>query len=254
MLTTHPLNLQDRLGPLAQAFQGQAFRHCAIDDILPPELALACREALPNVNDASWHLYHSPLEHKQSQRCLDKAFPPALDQVLTALNSETFVAQLRTITGIPDLMAAPDRFCSELHCSRQGGFLGIHTDANVHPQDYALQRRLVAVLYLSPDWQPAYGGNLELWNSDLSACIDRIETRFNRLVLFANDEDAHHGHPEPLAGPADFVRYSITIGYFTHAPTPINVPRKAQFKPRPWERGDGFEALRQDRMRLRTSS
>lgn len=119
-----------------------------------------------------------------------------------------------------------------LHISVPGGKLDVHLDYNIHPVT-GQQRRLSAILYLNPVWKEEWGGGLELWNSDMTACHAVIPPKFNRLVVFENTEHSFHGHPDPLKCPEDVVRISLANFYLTD-PVPGAVPRKrALFVPRP---------------------
>lgn len=119
-----------------------------------------------------------------------------------------------------------------VHVTTRGGKLDIHLDYNIHPVT-GKQRRLSAILYLNPVWRPDWGGALELWNWDMTACRARVMPKFNRLVVFENTEFAFHGHPDPLNCPEDTPRISLANFYLTD-PVPGAVPRKrAQFFARP---------------------
>jgi hypothetical protein len=80
-----------------------------------------------------------------------------------------------------------------VHAMRQGDFLHAHTDA-------VEDRRLAFVLYLSPDWQPRFGGGLHV--VEPSGSVLRIEAEYNSLVLFDVTTRTEHlvGPIEPEAG------------------------------------------------------
>lgn len=75
------------------------------------------------------------------------------------------------ITGIP--LAVSDDFGS--HSMAAGDFLKSHDDNNRN-------RRLALVLYLSPDWQPEYGGVLRI--VDPAGQESTVPARYNSLVAF----------------------------------------------------------------------
>jgi hypothetical protein len=80
-----------------------------------------------------------------------------------------------------------------VHRMRTGDFLLAHTDA--------VEDRLLAfVLYLSPDWQPRFGGGLHVVEPDSTTF--RIEAEFNSLVIFDVTTHTEHlvGPIEPEAG------------------------------------------------------
>lgn len=230
-----------RLLPASLTLADSAFPHLIRDGFLPPDWAEACAAALPAATDAGWHLYASPLEQKRSMRCDGRRFEPPLAELIATLTSPGFIAELSDLTR---LTLAPVAL-AELHATEPGGFLLIHCDANLHPHS-ALEKRLTALLYLSPGWRPAYGGQLEFWSEDMEHCLHRLQTPFNRLVLFAAGEKAFHGHPAALTAPAGYCRYALGVSYYGPAP-PTLPPHKARFVARPWERGDGLDPLRLQR-------
>ena len=49
--------------------------------------------------------------------------------------------------------------------SSRGGKLNIHKDYSIHPRvDPPKQRKLNLIVYLTEDWNPEWGGALELWS------------------------------------------------------------------------------------------
>lgn len=59
-----------------------------------------------------------------------------------------------------------------------------------HVDSFAGQaaRRVTAIVYLNPDWQPAHGGDLAAWTPEGEV---RIEPLLDRLVLFLSDRLPH---------------------------------------------------------------
>ena len=74
------------------------------------------------------------------------------------------------------------------------------------------------MLYLTPNWQEEWGGNLELWDTDMSSKIKDVLPIQNRAVIFNTTTKSFHGHPHPLQCPNDIYRYSIALYYFTIEP------------------------------------
>jgi hypothetical protein len=200
----------------AAAFQNaEPYPHIVIDDFLPAANARALAAVFPGPeDDVAWDHYAAPgLEVKLG--CGDETkFPEAIRTAIRDLNSSAFIHILEALTGIPHLLVDAHLLGGGMHLTRQGGLLGIHSDFNWHPQLQA-HRRLNLLLYLTPDWQPGYGGELELWSTDGTQLVRRIEPIFNRAVLFTTRSDTFHGHPQPWTAPPDIHRRSIALYYYT---------------------------------------
>jgi Rps23 Pro-64 3,4-dihydroxylase Tpa1-like proline 4-hydroxylase len=90
----------------------------------------------------------------------------------------------------------------------------LHADANRHPK-LGLYRRVNVLLYLNKDWRAEFGGQLELWDRELSRRVRCVLPSFNRCVVFNTDSTSFHGHPVPLTCPAGVTRKSLAFYYFT---------------------------------------
>jgi hypothetical protein len=102
----------------------------------------------------------------------------------------------KLLTGIEGLICGPHFFAVGLHGTGHGGKPGLQVDFNPHPR-LGLIRRINVLLYLNQEWQPDYGGYLELWRSYMSLWVKSIEQRFNRCVMFNTYKDSFHGQPVP---------------------------------------------------------
>lgn len=87
-----------------------------------------------------------------------------------------------------------------------GDYLRPHSDDNRN-------RALAIVLYLTPGWQSAWGGELSVLDSDGE--LGRIEPAFNRLVAFDVHGTTHA--VAPVGAGAGAARH--TIGGWYHRPT-----------------------------------
>jgi Rps23 Pro-64 3,4-dihydroxylase Tpa1-like proline 4-hydroxylase len=131
------------------------------------------------------------------------------------LNSNPFVGFLEKITAITGLLADPHLQGGGVHNTRPGGYLKVHADFNKHPR-YGLDRRLNLLIYLNEDWQPEYGGDLELWSPDMQSCIHSIAPIAGRCVIFRTSSNSYHGHPHPLTCPPDRSRRSVALYYYSN--------------------------------------
>lgn len=206
---------EGRLPRLVENYRsGKPFPHTVLDEFLDKASADQAQEAFPRVQDEGWIHYVHVNEKKHGLNKMDR-LPPYLREVIQKLNSDRFVRWLEKLTGIEGLHADDMLEGGGLHQSQRGGFLNIHADFTVHPHKRNWKRRVNVLVYLNKDWQPEWGGDLELWERDMSACGQKISPLFNRCVIFNTDEDSYHGLPDPIMCPEDQTRKSIALYYFT---------------------------------------
>jgi Rps23 Pro-64 3,4-dihydroxylase Tpa1-like proline 4-hydroxylase len=72
------------------------------------------------------------------------------------------------------------------------------------------------IIYLNPDWQDEWGGDLELWDREMTHCVKKVSPKAGRAVLFCTNTYTPHGHPHPLQCPDDQARKSISTFYYTN--------------------------------------
>lgn len=72
------------------------------------------------------------------------------------------------------------------------------------------------IVYLNRHWKEEYGGNLELWNREMTRCERRVLPIFNRCVIFNTTDFSYHGHPEPLTCPEGMTRKSLALYYYSN--------------------------------------
>jgi hypothetical protein len=130
------------------------------------------------------------------------------------LNGGLFLNFLEGLTGIEGLISDPHIRGGGLHEILREGALGVHADFNLHSR-LNLWRRLNLLLYLNENWDPAWGGELELWDRAGKQRVKSIAPIFNRVVIFDTSNFSYHGHPHPLMCPPDRSRKSIALYYYT---------------------------------------
>jgi 2OG-Fe(II) oxygenase superfamily len=230
--------LERDLPGLAASYAAAApFPHAVLDDLIPPDVLARLVEEHEAVPDESWTPYLHLNERKFANN-RPATWGPTLRAVADALQDERFVRFLEALTGFEGLVTDPALDGAGLHRSLRGGFLNVHADFTAHHSDPNLRRRVNLLLFLNRDWDPAWGGALELWARDMSGCVTAIEPRANRIVVFSTDETAHHGHPGKLACPPEVARRSLALYYFRpEAQVPV---RSTRYRSRP---GDGLRGL-----------
>jgi Rps23 Pro-64 3,4-dihydroxylase Tpa1-like proline 4-hydroxylase len=209
------------------------FPHIVLDDFLETKAVQQAVEEIALLNGERWNAYVHINERKFSHTD-PSSWGPGLRSILDQLESPQFARFLCALTGIDGLFVDPTLDGGGLHRSTTGGFLNIHADFTVHPHRNDWRRRVNLLLYFNEEWQPEYGGNLELWSTDMKQCQASIAPVGNRAVIFTTDVDSFHGHPKPLRCPAGVNRQSLALYYFTLETHPFI--RSTEYRARP---GDG---------------
>jgi Rps23 Pro-64 3,4-dihydroxylase Tpa1-like proline 4-hydroxylase len=174
-------------------------------------------------------------------------FGPATQQLVAACNSGPFLEALTALTGIKLLISDPYLTGGGLHQSGRGARLKVHSDFNVHPF-LKLTRRLNLLVYLNENWNTAWGGNLDLWNADMSAAVVSIPPQLGQVAIFTCSDESFHGLPDPLSCPDGVYRKSVAFYYFT---SDDKVPDARSTL---WKERTGEDFLSRPRMRLRASA
>ena len=222
--------------------------HVVLDDLIDPELIAAAeqQELEPSLN----------LEVDRSYRKIKAESPepngPAASKILESIGSARFVTFLEELTGVSGLIPDPTHYWAGLHVNPPGAFQAIHRDFRVHPIT-GLFHRVNILIYLNSNWKSEYGGELELWKSDKSACGRQVAPVAGKSVIFEAGPLAFHGIPEPINCPPGRARLSLAAIYYTVDPPPNDRKESRFFRPKrpqdPWYMGfgtfgDGVNLLR----------
>lgn len=183
--------LEQNLDHLRQDFnraKGAAnARHTYIDDLLPDDIARRIYEEFPPLEEM--RLMASFREQKYTSKAFDK-FSPLLLDVSLALQAPEVIETVEKITGVKDMIGDPQFYAGGLSAMTKGQFLNPHLD-NSHDGNQQNYRVLNLLYYVTPDWNPANGGNLELWDSNVRERVE-IQSLFNRLILMETNEKSWH--------------------------------------------------------------
>ena len=230
--------LEARIARVRSAYQSaDPFPHVILDDFLEEGVVASANEEFPTFEGGEWISYLHVNERKFGQTDAS-TWGPTLQAILRELNSDRFVRQLEQLTGIDGLFADPSLEGGGLHQSTTGGFLNIHADFTVHPQHRTWRRRVNLLVYFNEEWLPEFGGDLELWSTDMKRCEQKVAPVANRAVIFTTDPDSFHGHPEPMQCPPDRARRSLALYYFSLDED--SVVRSTEYRARP---GDGARSI-----------
>ena len=202
------------------------FPHVVLHGLFDRELLLAAASEFPSL-DSMDRQYDTSRELKSAEARWDH-FGPAVKEIISELNSGTFVEELQRISGIEGLVVDAGLYGGGQHQIGPGGFLGVHADFNLHP-NLGLYRRMNALVYLNDEWNESFGGALELWGANGPEVT--VAPELGTVVIFTTTDEAMHGHPHPLTCPEGRSRRSIATYYYTMKPhDTLDIPRSTLFK------------------------
>jgi Rps23 Pro-64 3,4-dihydroxylase Tpa1-like proline 4-hydroxylase len=194
---------------------GAPYPHICFDNFLPPDTAREVAASIPSPDDGrAWQFFFAKGFEEKWAVSDEASLPPPVLALTREFNSSRFIRFLETLTGISGLLPDPHLFGGGIHMVKTGGVLQIHSDFNV-AEHIRAHRRVNLFVYLTPDWQPEWGGALELWDRECRYKVREYAPLFNRLVVFSSRSDTFHGHPQPLACPQGVWRRSIAMYYYT---------------------------------------
>lgn len=199
----------------AKYANGDPFPNIYFEEFFNPDLLDAVLEEFPDLESKDDIKFQTPNEIKLASRG-ERRFGPMTKAFVHFLNSEPFLLFLQELTGIEETLT-PDPYFEGggFHQTKPGGFLKIHADFNKHRQT-GLDRRLNVLVYLNKDWKDEYGGHFELWNRDMTKCVNKVPPRFNTMAMFTTTDFSYHGLPNPLTCPPDRSRRSLALYYYTN--------------------------------------
>ncbi len=225
--------------PAAYGYAGNLpFPHAVIRNAWSVKRLAECKHDIARFNQ--WEGEKNFFGSTKKRYCANiEVLPQSVARLIQEASSPLFLAWLMVLTSERALLPDPYLAGGGIHQIGPGGFLKVHADFNWSEQ-LQLYRRLNLLLYLNPDWQPRWGGALELWNTDMSACVQTVLPDNNTMVIFTTDDKSYHGHPHPLECPAGVTRDSIALYYYSPIRPAVNWADKrnmTDYRPIP---GDTF--------------
>ena len=203
----------------ARFAQAQPFRHVVIENFLARDFANALLAAFPAFERGNAIGDDGVTGGKSTVERM-AALGADYRQLDALVRADEFLRFVGRLTGIDDLLYDPFYLGGGTHENRNGQALQAHIDFNYHPSE-RWHRRLNLIVYLNPDWNEGWGGNLELWRDPYAdaAPAARIVPAFNRCVIFETTEHSWHGF-DRIALPAEQTgrsRKSIALYFYTIA-------------------------------------
>lgn len=223
---------QTFLHSAASYAKAEPFPHATFRELFNPDILREIHAEFP-VAEAMSTRFQGPVQGGKYTESEFEKFGPTTQRFVGAVNSGSFCKLLTLLTGIPKLLSDPYLRGGGLHQTGRGGRLKVHSDFNVHP-DLNLTRRLNMLVYLNEEWDANWGGQLELWNAEMTSPIVKVVPSLGTVVIFTCSDISFHGLPDPLDCPSDRFRRSLAFYYFT-ADSGQMQPRTTLWKARPGE-------------------
>lgn len=197
-----------------------------IDNFLPVDIFNKIVEDVNNIPLEKYTVFEAGENFRKE--CRNFVDAPLLQTLSNSLQSSKFIYWLESVTGIGKLIPDPHLRGGGLARIPTGNKIGLHTDFNWNDQ-LQVNRKVNLILYLTPDWQTSWAGDLELWNKENTECITTIEPKANRLVFWNYETWLVHGHSNKLATPEGISRDNLIHFYYTSNATWEEDPRRSKF-------------------------
>ena len=220
----NPLVLE-RVDDFRDEFQSaRPFRHVVIDQLLVPGYCRCLVEEFPGFDPNRAGNEFGEVGRKAVHENLRK-LGPTYRRFDRMLRKAKFLGLVGEITGIPKLLYDPRYVGGGTHENLDGQELDPHVDFNFHPRSN-LHRRVNLLLFLNTEWDPDWGGLLELHRDPRLApeenAVKAVVPIENRCVLFETTEHSWHGfrHIQLPPEKRHLSRRSIAIYFYTRERPP----------------------------------
>lgn len=217
------------------------FNHVVIDNFFTDEVASKIFDDMPGYSENTDAHYDNLIEKKKTIQNWTK-FSKNIYTAMSTLVGEKFTENLKVLTNNDGLVADYGLHGGGIHMHKSGDYLNTHLDYDIHPK-IDMKRKLNLIVYLTPNWQPEWGGNLNLWSHDAQTnqpkeIITSVTPLFNRAVLFDTTQNSWHGVTEGINPPEGIYRKSLALYYLIPTGDLSNKRKKALFTPREEQKGN----------------
>jgi Rps23 Pro-64 3,4-dihydroxylase Tpa1-like proline 4-hydroxylase len=222
--------LRDPVADLQRQFAAaQPFGHLVIDRFLDPVFCQELMDSFPPFAEHAAYNERGEVGGKASVPDITR-LGPSYQRFDRLMKDPQFLDLTSRMTGIPDLLYDPEYVGGGTHDNQDGQELDVHVDFNYHPTT-GLHRRLNLILFLNPEWDESWGGNLELLKEPFSTG-DEVKTVVplaNRAVIFETTEVSWHGFRRIVLPKGKRIsRRSIAVYFYTKdRPKPQTAPSHA---------------------------
>jgi len=229
---------------------GKPFRWVRIYPFLEEEFALEVARSYPTFEDSRKEgmEFKAVNERRKVQITDSNRFPDPVKQLADEISSPKFLQALETITGIQNLRWDASFLGGGMHVTGPGGRLDVHVDFNYNA-DQKQHRRLNILVYLNPGWKEEWGGQIELWDREVSRCEHSFAPLLNQCLIFETSDFSYHG-VQPVTSPPEVNRCSFAAYYYTNEAPPgwTGETWSTRFRARPNEKVRGAILMPLERM------
>jgi Rps23 Pro-64 3,4-dihydroxylase Tpa1-like proline 4-hydroxylase len=237
----NPINPLDREQLRDQYQNAQPFPFFRVDNFLEQQFAEQVLASFPSyVRARQIGKEFSGVNEKGKVQVTDSTlFAEPVRQLNQALASPEFLDLMSYVTGMPKLLADDQLVGGGIHQTGPRGHLDVHVDFN-YIKERDLHRRLNILIYFNKDWEPDWGGNIELWDRQVKHCAHSFSPIFNRCVVFETNDISFHG-VSAVKCPEGISRKSFAAYYYTREAPSHWTGRSHDtiFRARPAERWKG---------------
>lgn len=204
--------LEEELHELHEKFSSATpFSYICIDDFLDTSLAKSLSANFPLLNKMD--VFYKGLNEQKGEHSSFENLHSDFTVLKKKLWSGSFIKKIEKITGFDGLHLIDDRYGVGLHQGGNKSFLDPHIDYNLHPI-LKKQRRFNFLIFLNEEWEKDWGGSLQFFNSNGTECVQSIEPKFNRAVIFVCNSVFFHGY-NLINCPTSITRKSFYLYFFS---------------------------------------
>jgi len=203
-------------------------KYLVMENFFTEEIADDLFENFPSIKDLN--VKRKSLNEDKSEDYHFERWHPSFAKIREAVSSNQWYQQLEKITGIEGLHTTTDALGSGVHQGKNGSYVDIHIDVNMNPK-LGLWRRINLLVYLNKNWKAEYGGDLELWNKEMTECMVKVPPTFNTAVIFYTADNSPHGYRK-INIPEDESRKSFYTYFYTKPEEGVSY-RDSKFVSRP---------------------
>lgn len=235
------VNLENLKSALSNFSTAYPFPHAVIDNFFENDIANQLARDFPSWDSDMFNgSYHNAIELKKTCNVWDR-FPEMTYRVFDYLNSAEFIGLLAECVGSSRLYADSGLHGGGWHIHPNGGRLNPHLDYSIHPK-LRLQRKYNLLIYVNPNWQEPWGGNLGLFvngqDNKPGELAHSLSPKFNRAVLFDTTGHNWHGIHSAITCPEYEYRKSLAVYYLIDPSDKVDTRGRALFAPTEEQKND----------------